>query len=65
MQGLRGSVHLGPASLSVPRCVSQVMPSVVRIVFNLTFSITGLFLSFLLMYLFNEVQFEFSINIDS
>lgn len=43
LQGLRGSVHLRPASLSVPRCVSQVMPTVVRIVLNLTFSITGLF----------------------
>lgn len=36
------SVHLRPASLTVPRCVSQVMPTVVRTVLNLTFSITGL-----------------------
>lgn len=41
--GFAWSVHLRPASLTVPRCVSQVMPTVVRIVLNLTFSITGLF----------------------
>lgn len=36
------SVHLRPASLTVPRCVSQVMPTVVRIVLNLTSSVTGI-----------------------
>jgi len=58
------SVHLRPASQNVPRCVSQVMPTVVRIVLNLISSITGL-LSFMLMFLFSEIQFEFSINVDS
>lgn len=37
------SVHLRPASLTVPRCVSQVISTVVRIVLNLTSSVTGLF----------------------
>lgn len=58
------SVHLRPASLTVPRCVSQVMPTVVRIVLNLTSSITGL-LSFMLSFLFSEIQFEFFINVDN
>lgn len=52
--GFAWSVHLRPALLTVPRCISQVMSSVVRNVLNLTSSITGL-LSFFLMFLFSEI----------